>query len=401
MSNSAWPLKTLFPKSKRRVVLNLDDTGVDDTGFGDTGFDDTGFDDTGFDDTGFDYVGFDYAGMGDRLLIWYGQAGRDLPWRRSRDPYAIWISEIMLQQTQVKTVMPYFERWLGVFSTIEQLAAADQQQVLKAWEGLGYYSRARNLHRTAQIVAQKFGGVFPQDLETVLKLPGIGRTTAGGILSAAFNLPLPILDGNVKRVIARLMALEVPPVEVLDRLWGISERLVPSDRGRDFNQAFMDLGATLCTPKNPDCGRCPWQGDCQAYQQGLQTQIPKAVVRSPVPHRRISVLMAVNKKGEVLIIQRPQEGLLGGLWDFPQVEGDGEALRSALLRPRTVLTSLMTVKHAYTHFKVTFEVYQAQGEPKVADGRWVKPEDLQNYPFPKSHLKMIRFFLIRNSEGAF
>lgn len=244
--------------------------------------------------------------------------GRDLPWRRSRDPYAIWISEIMLQQTQVKTVLPYFDRWMALFPTVAVLAAADQQQVLKAWEGLGYYSRARNLHRTAQVLVQAFGGQFPKELDPVLKLPGIGRTTAGGILSAAFNLPVPILDGNVKRVIARLVALEVPPGEAIDRLWGISERLVPKDRGRDFNQAFMDLGATVCTPKHPDCPSCPWRTDCQAYAQGVQTQVPKAVVRSPLPHKRIAVLMAVNGAGEVLIIQRPQAGLLAGLWDFPR-----------------------------------------------------------------------------------
>jgi A/G-specific adenine glycosylase len=342
---------------------------------------------------------FDWAGMGLSLLAWYGQAGRDLPWRRQRDPYAIWISEIMLQQTQVKTVLPYFDRWLTLFPTIQTLAAADQQQVLKAWEGLGYYSRARNLHRTAQIVVQDFGGQFPQALDSVLKLPGIGRTTAGGILSAAFNLPLPILDGNVKRVIARLVALEVSPGEALDRLWRISERLVPRDRGRDFNQAFMDLGATLCTPKNPDCPSCPWQTNCQAYGQGVQTQIPKAVVRSPLPHKRIAVLMAVNGAGEVLMIQRPQVGLLAGLWDFPQVEGGAAELREAF--GVEALEPLVTVNHAYTHFKVTFQVYCAQVSRKIAEGLWLAPALLKDYPFPKSHLKMIQAFLRGNSAGDF
>lgn len=342
---------------------------------------------------------FDWAGMGLSLLAWYGQQGRDLPWRRSRDPYAIWISEITLQQTQVKTVLPYFDRWLALFPTIQILAAADQQQVLKAWEGLGYYSRARNLHRTAQIVVQDFGGQFPQELDPVLKLPGIGRTTAGGILSAAFNLPVPILDGNVKRVIARLVALEVPPAEAMDRLWRISERLVPIDRGRDFNQAIMDLGATLCTPKNPDCPNCPWQTHCQAYAQGLQTQIPKAVVRSALPHKQIAVLMAENAAGEVLIMQRPQSGLLAGLWDFPQVEGGEVALRAAF--GCEAIELLVTINHAYTHFKVTFQVYRTGWVSNPpAESIWLAAGLLKDYPFPKSHLKMIQAFLQEN-KGDF
>src|SRR4028119_1449334 len=183
------------------------------------------------------------------LLVWYTNAGRDLPWRRCRDPYVIWISEIMLQQTQVKTVIPYYHRWLGQFPTIEQLASADLQQVLKAWEGLGYYTRARNLHRAAQQIMQRHRGVFPTQLQEVLALPGIGRTTAGGILSAALNQPVAILDGNVKRVLARLVALPVPPAKAMKQLWQLSEGLLEREHPRDFNQALMDLGATVCTPK--------------------------------------------------------------------------------------------------------------------------------------------------------
>ena len=202
------------------------------------------------------------------LLSWYAKAGRDLPWRKGCDPYDIWVSEIMLQQTQVKTVIPYYLRWLAQFPTIEQLAKADLQQVLKAWEGLGYYTRARNLHRAAQEVVQHHGGVFPTELEDVLALPGIGRTTAGGILSAAFNQPVAILDGNVKRVLARLVALPVPPAKATNQLWQLSETLLDREHPKDFNQALMDLGATVCTPKNPDCNSCPWTPDCQAYNLG-------------------------------------------------------------------------------------------------------------------------------------
>jgi A/G-specific adenine glycosylase len=387
MSSSAWPLKprslknkTFPPLAKQTRTASTKQTPIQAAG-----------------DEALPF--FDWVGMGLSLLAWYGQRGRDLPWRRSRDPYAIWISEIMLQQTQVKTVLPYFDRWLTLFPTIQTLAVADQQQVLKAWEGLGYYSRARNLHRTAQIVMQEFGGQFPKELDPVLKLPGIGRTTAGGILSAAFDLPLPILDGNVKRVIARLVALEVPPGEAIDRLWAISERLVPKGRGRDFNQAFMDLGATVCTPKNPDCPSCPWQTNCQAYARGLQTQVPKAVLRSPLPHKQIAILMAENGAGEVLIIQRPQVGLLAGLWDFPQVEGGEAELRGAF--GDLAIEPLVTVNHAYTHFKVTFQVYRAKAALQVADGLWLNPALLKDYPFPKSHLKMIQAFLQGNSKGDF
>ena len=181
----------------------------------------------------------------------------------------------MLQQTQVKTVLPYFTRWLTTFPTLNALANADIQDVLKAWEGLGYYARARNLHQSAQIIVEKFGGIFPERYEDAIGLPGIGRTTAGGILSSAFGQALPIMDGNVKRVLARMIALEVPPNKAIDRLWHLSQQLVeypnPQEAaGRDFNQAFMDLGATLCTPKNPSCEDCPWMAQCKSYNLGIQ-----------------------------------------------------------------------------------------------------------------------------------
>lgn len=188
------------------------------------------------------------------LQRWYRDHGRDLPWRRTRDPYAIWVSEVMLQQTQVATVIPYFQRWMQTLPGIPALAAAPQQQVLKLWEGLGYYRRALNLHKAAQILMRERNGEFPRDLEQVLALPGIGRTTAGGILSAAFDQPLPILDGNVKRVLARLVALQQPPSQCLSLLWQLSQQLLDPVQPRAFNQALMDLGATVCRPKKPHCG---------------------------------------------------------------------------------------------------------------------------------------------------
>ncbi len=345
----------------------------------------------------------------DRLLQWYATSGRDLPWRQTRDPYAIWISEIMLQQTQVKTVLPYYDRWLAQFPDVQTLAQADLQTVLKAWEGLGYYARARNLHKAAIDIVTRFEAKFPQTLEATLTLAGIGRTTAGGILSAAFNLPLPIMDGNVKRVLARLIALEIPPAKALNQLWEISSQLVPPDRGRDFNQALMDLGATICTPQNPACLICPWSSDCQAYQQAKVAQIPVPEKSAALPHKTIAIGIITNPQNQVLIDLRPPTGLLGGLWEFPSVEvahrqSPSPSLTDCLIQgigqdfgiKIQVQDELIQVKHAYTHFKVTFHVYQCQyisGQPQaqVCEAwRWVGVEQLEQFPFPKSHLRMIR-----------
>ncbi|MEP0916536.1 A/G-specific adenine glycosylase [Leptolyngbya sp. DQ-M1] len=337
------------------------------------------------------------------LLSWYAESGRSLPWREIRDPYAIWVSEIMLQQTQVKTVIPYFDRWMKQFPTIESLANADLQTVLKAWEGLGYYARARNFHRAAQQVLREQQGQFPTDLETVLKLPGIGRTTAGGILSAAFNQPLPILDGNVKRVLARLIALEVPPSRAMSQLWEMSEALIDPENGRDFNQALMDLGATVCTPKNPACLICPWRSRCEAYNRGVQTELPMSETRAPLPHKMIGVAVIWNEQ-RILIDRRKAEGLLGGLWEFPggKVE-PGETIEQCIKREIQEELSieievgehLITVDHTYTHFRVTLNVHHCRyvsGEPQPIECeeiRWVTVDQLPEFPFPKANIKII------------
>jgi A/G-specific adenine glycosylase len=346
----------------------------------------------------------DYGLLTREALDWYANAGRDLPWRHSCDPYAIWVSEIMLQQTQVKTVIPYYHRWLAQFPTVEHLALADLQQVLKAWEGLGYYSRARNLHRAAQEIIQHQRGVFPTQLEDVLALPGIGRTTAGGILSAAFNQPVAILDGNVKRVLARLVALPVPPTKATKQLWQISEALLDREHPREFNQALMDLGATVCTPKNPDCNSCPWTPHCQAYNLGIQSQLPMRETSSPLPHKTIGVAVIWNEQGQILIDRRRAQGLLGGLWEFPggKIEG-GETIEECIKREIKeelgieieVGDRLITIDHAYSHFRVTLTVHHCRhltGVPQPIECdevRWVTLDELDQFPFPKANIQII------------
>jgi A/G-specific adenine glycosylase len=338
------------------------------------------------------------------LLAWYGQWGRILPWRSQRDPYPIWISEIMLQQTQVKTVIPYYERWLLQFPAISDLASAEQQQVLKAWQGLGYYARARNLHQAAQAITQQHGGTFPQRLEDVIKLPGIGRTTAGGILSAAFNQPVAILDGNVKRILARLVALPIAPAKALKQLWSLSEHLLDSSNPRDFNQALMDLGATVCIPSHPHCDRCPWQTVCRAYNLNMQSELPMREASFPLPHKVIGVAVIWNRQGQILIDKRRQSGLLGGLWEFPggKVEA-GESIEACIAREIqeelgiaiAVEEQLVTVNHAYSHFRVTLNVYHCrhlQGVPRPLECdeiRWVTLEELDQFPFPKANIQII------------
>ena len=342
------------------------------------------------------------------LLTWYAHTGRDLPWRRTRNPYHIWISEIMLQQTQVKTVIPYYQQWLKTFPTLQALAAADIQVVLKVWQGLGYYARARNIHKAAQLIVQEYDRTFPAEFNTVLTLPGIGRTTAGGILSAAFDQPWPILDGNVKRILVRLGALMESPKKQMKTLWSWSDMLLDKQHPRDFNQAIMDLGATICLPRTPKCPECPWTQYCLAYDSNLQTDLPMKEQRSPIPHKNIGVAVIKNEQGQILIDRRRPEGLLGGLWEFPggKVE-PGETMQECIAREIaeelaitiTVGDHLITIDHAYSHFRVTLNVYwctHVSGEPQPLECdeiQWVAPEQLNTYPFPKANEKIIAAIL--------
>ena len=258
----------------------------------------------------------------DTLLSWYAKNARELPWRGHTDPYAVWVSEVMLQQTRVETVIPYFERWMARFPTVEALAAATQQDVLNLWEGLGYYSRARRLHRAAQIVVAEYEGELPADVDKLRDLPGIGRYTAAAIASIAFNLDEAALDGNIRRVLARVCHVSevVSSGQGKRILWALAEEHLPPGRAGDYNQAMMDLGATVCTPNDPACQRCPMADSCRARVLGIQDQLPVKKAKPPIPHHTVTAAV-IHRNGHILIAQRPQNGLLGGMWEFPWRQG--------------------------------------------------------------------------------
>ncbi|MFT5691196.1 MAG: A/G-specific adenine glycosylase [Oceanicoccus sp.] len=260
--------------------------------------------------------------ISDRVLTWFDHSGRkDLPWQKDINPYRVWLSEIMLQQTQVSTVIPYFETFTQVFPTVKELANASEDEVLHLWTGLGYYSRARNLLKTAQQVCSDHQGTFPDDVEQLCTLPGIGRSTAGAIVSIAFQRPAPILDGNVKRVLARHGAIAGWPGKstVLNELWALADAYLPATRSDKYSQAMMDLGATLCTRSKPDCNRCPLEADCLAKSQDNTSGFPGKKPRKTIPVKSTQMLIIRNPKGELLLEKRPSSGIWGGLWIFPQI----------------------------------------------------------------------------------
>ena len=338
-------------------------------------------------------------------------ARRDLPWRQRRDPYAIWVSEIMLQQTQVTTVIPYFERWLARFPDIATLAAAPLDAVLKTWEGLGYYARGRNLHRAAQQVVVQHGGQLPRDRAALLALPGIGRYTVGAILSLAYGQPEPVLDGNVRRVLCRLCDVaedpRLPAVEA--RLWEMAA--APPGRAGDLNEALMELGALVCTPGVPACDACRLAERCLARQRGTQTARPVRAVKAPTPHYDVTAGVVSDAAGRLLIVRRPDSGLLGGLWGFPgSTAQPDEPLSAAVeraVREQVGITVaagpyLAQVKHAYTHFRITLHAFDCTwtgGTPACvtcAETRWVTPDALADYAFPVTDRKIAE----RVTQGA-
>ena len=345
------------------------------------------------------------------LLPWWDAARADLPWRRTADPYAIWIAEVMLQQTQIAAVIPYYERWLARFPTVQALAGAPLDDALKAWEGLGYYSRARNLHAAARRIVAEHGGRLPDTLDELLKLPGVGRYTAGAVASIAYGVRAPVLDGNVIRVLSRVfdVADDVTQTATRHRLWQLADDLVPAARPGDFNQALMELGQLICVPQAPRCLICPLAAVCLARQRGTQLERPVRPARKQTPH--FDVVAGViwregepSAGGQFLIAQRPHAGLLGGLWEFPggklePGETHADALRREIGEELAMEIApgdfLVAVAHAYTHFRITLHALHAlyvSGEPQhlgVADHAWVTLDEVERYAFAVTDRKII------------
>jgi len=348
------------------------------------------------------------------LLAWYDRAAADLPWRRTRDPYHVWLSEIMLQQTQVETVIPYYERFLAAFPSIQALADAPLETVLKLWEGLGYYSRARNLHRAAGIIAHDMGGRVPTTADGWQQLPGVGRYTAGAIASIAFGERAPVLDGNVIRVFARLLDLDadVTQTAVKNDLWQRAEAWLPESRPGDYNQALMELGRTVCKPRSPQCGQCPVRAYCRAYARGTQDERPVRTARATTPHYNVAAGIIWNKRGRLLIAQRPLDGLLGGLWEFPGGKQEADEslpdclkreLREELAIEVHVGDLFVVVRHGFTHFRITLHAFTCEyisGPPQaigVRDWAWVAPEQLDSYSFGKADREVVAALKARSN----
>jgi len=331
------------------------------------------------------------------LLGWFAKNARDLPWRRSRDPYAIWVSEIMLQQTQVKTVIPFWERWMQELPTIQSLAKAHSGKIHKLWEGLGYYTRVRNLQNAARQILEQHTGQFPESFDDVLALPGIGFYTAGAICSIAFNQPKPILDGNVIRVLTRLFGIAENPREKTTnaRLWRLAEELVvQASRSTshvspcsELNQSLMELGALICTPRSPQCTICPVREFCIARKRNLQDKLPNLSKRTVATERRFHAFV-VERGGTFLVRQRPAGVVNAHLWEFPNVEVTGDAAQ-----PLEGFTPLCTIKHSITRYRITLQAFRANSRQVKLDlnrdGKWLRLDELRELSFPSAHKKIL------------
>ncbi len=362
------------------------------------------------------------------LLAWFRQRSRDLPWRRESDPYRIWVSEVMLQQTRVDTVIPYYERFMRQYPTLEDLARADETEVLKAWEGLGYYSRARNLLQGVREVRERYGGRVPDTKEEILSIKGIGPYTAGAILSIAYGKPVPAVDGNVMRVISRLFSIQEDIAKTVTKkqIEALVQQLIPADDSSHFNQGLMELGALVCLPRSPACGACPLQAFCQAYRDGNQEAFPvKAQKKPPQP---VGLAAAVLwREGKVLIRRRPQTGLLAGLWEFPNMVWEASFERwQSMSRDEKVFwlmgrlesiypfrlerpQFLTPIRHVFSHLKWDGEVFAFTVTPPPAwenqdeqsgnpDERWVSADELLQYAFPVPYRNVVRRILGASSR---
>ncbi len=330
------------------------------------------------------------------LLTWFDEHGRhDLPWQIADDPYKVWVSEIMLQQTQVKTVLQYFDRFIERFPTVEDLGYASWDNVAPYWAGLGYYARARNLHKAAGIVAQK--GAFPQNLEEWIELPGIGRSTGGALMSLGLRQYGVIMDGNVKRVLSRFLAIEDDLSKPVHEraMWQIAEDLCPTERNHDYTQAIMDLGATVCTPKKPLCLYCPMQQHCKAHQQGLETELPFKKPKKEVPVKSAQVLL-IQCNDQWLWQQRPNSGLWGGLWCLPIIENEIDFLEKTQSLGLKKVIKKAQISHSFTHFTwlleaICFEV-DADLKEHLAielDGNWYSSQIATQMGIPTAMKKLI------------
>ena len=343
-----------------------------------------------------------------QLTDWFWSQARDLPWRRTRDPYAIWISEIMLQQTQVATVSDYFDRFLAAFPTIAALAAADEQQVLRYWEGLGYYRRARQLHQAARMMVQQHDGCFPQDPQAILALPGIGRYTAGAIASIAWDAREPILEANTVRLFARLLAYRDDPRagSAHRRFWEFAAQILPRKQTGAFNQALMELGSRVCTPREPLCAHCPVQRLCPTRALGLQAQIP-AVSKKRAYENVLEAALVIRRGGRVLLRRCGMHERWTGLWDFPRfgVQSRGRTFAAEAARQTAQLTGqhievgrhLTTIKHGVTRFRITLLCHEARwiAGPEANDLRWLEPVQLAEYPLNSSGRKISRLLNVQ------
>jgi A/G-specific adenine glycosylase len=347
------------------------------------------------------------------LLKWYQDHKRQMPWRDEPDPYKIWISEIMLQQTRVDQATPYFRNFISLFPTVYDLANADQQEVLKAWEGLGYYSRARNLHAAAKMVVQKYDGKLPESYDEIIKLKGVGPYTAAAVTSIAFNKPNAVVDGNVIRVLTRYFGIEddTRSTKTRNKVQEFASTLIDEHQPGDFNQALMELGSEVCTPANPDCTNCPVQGGCIASKIAKTDVIPYKSPAKKKPHHTIGVGIIERKDGKLLIALRPENAMLGGLWEFPGgKQKEDEPIQKTVERELKeelgvevkAYKELMILKHTYSHFSITMHAWFCTlitGTPKPKESqevRWVTREELEQYPFPKAN-KVLTERLIKES----
>jgi len=347
----------------------------------------------------------------DRVLSWFRRNGRDLPWRKPYSPYRVWISEIMLQQTQVKTVIPYFLRWMERFPDPAAVAAAGERDIMLAWEGLGYYTRAKNIHRTAQVLVSNFGGRIPADFNLLLALPGIGSYTAGAILSIAFNLDFPAVDANAARILRRLSGNG--PVKSEAVLRKSAAEILPKGKARQFNQALMDLGATICLPESPRCDGCPLAEFCEGKKRGLSELEAGSNGRKAATPIEVSIGVIV-RDGRIFIQKRPDGGLMPNLWEFPGGKVDeGESPEKAVVREIgeelgigvRPLEKMALIRHSYTRFRVALHAYLCEisclaerREPVLrtaVECRWVLPSELARYPFPAANRKLIGMLLDR------